>query len=107
MIILSEVEFNLENWEKCICNECPVQENSECVSEKRRKVKQLMPKINETKKMPNSDMVPDVYCASGKTSCTDIDTTKMCQCNKCPLWKEYDLPYGEPMGYYCRDGSAE
>jgi hypothetical protein len=107
VILLSEVEYNLENWEKCTCNTCPVQEKSKCVKDKRAQVIKLMPKINETKIMPNPDMIPDLYCATGRAPCEDIDTTEMCQCNKCPLWKEYDLPYGEPMGYFCRDGAAE
>ena len=107
MIILSKVDFNLENWEKCICNECPVQEKSACVKDKRTKVNELMPDVKENKTMPDPEFVPDMYCASGKASCNDLNLSEMCQCNKCPLWKEYDLPFGEPMGFYCKDGAAE
>jgi len=100
---LSKVEFNRENLEKCICKTCPVQAESSCAKEKNMKVKEMM----EENMMPDPEMVPGLYCARGKASCSDLDTSKMCQCNECALWKEYDLPEGSPMGYYCRDGEAE
>ncbi|MEW6010265.1 MAG: DUF2769 domain-containing protein [Euryarchaeota archaeon] len=100
---MSKVEFNRENLEKCICKTCPVQAESSCAKEKNMKVKEMM----EENMMPDPEMVPGLYCARGKASCSDLDTSKMCQCNECALWKEYDLPEGSPMGYYCRDGEAE
>jgi hypothetical protein len=106
VIYMGKVEFNLENIQKCICNECPVQESSTCVKEKQIKMQEMMPKIMADEKESNSEIVPTLYCASGKATCLDIDFNEMCQCNKCPLWKEYELPYGEPMGYFCRDGEA-
>ena len=103
MKILSKVEFNMENLQKCICKTCPVQAESACAKQKKMKVKDMM----ESKKMPDAEMVPGVYCATGKATCDDLDVSKMCQCNECPLWGEYDLASGQPMGYYCRDGKAE
>ncbi|PKL66151.1 MAG: DUF2769 domain-containing protein [Methanobacteriales archaeon HGW-Methanobacteriales-1] len=103
---MSKVEFNMENWEKCICKSCPVQADSKCAREKKMKAMEMMPKLKESKMMPEPEMVPGMYCANGKATCTDIDVSKMCQCNMCPLWKENDLPNGEPMGYFCRDGAA-
>ena len=107
VIIVSKVEFTLENWEKCNCSTCPVQMESKCVKEKKMKAMEMMPKIKETKMMPSPEMVPGMYCANGKATCTDIDTKKMCQCTICPLWEEYDLAKGEPKGYFCRDGIAK
>lgn len=100
--IVSKVEFNRENLEKCICNTCPVQAESKCAGEKMIKVQEILKKDE----MPLREMFPGVYCATGKASCKDLDYSKMCQCNDCPLWIEYDLVDGEPMGYYCRDGEA-
>ena len=100
---MSKVEFNMENIEKCICKTCPVQAESACVKQKKMKVQEMM----ESKKMPDAEMVPGVYCATGKASCSDLDVSKMCQCNECPLWEECDLISGQPMGYFCRDGKAE
>ncbi|EKQ54053.1 MAG: Protein of unknown function (DUF2769) [Methanobacterium sp. Maddingley MBC34] len=106
-IIMSKVEFSLENVKKCICNTCPVQVDSACFKEKQMKVQEMMPKIMAGEMAPKPEMVPGLYCATGKTMCDDVDFEKMCQCNECPLWEEYDLSNGEPMGYYCRDGIAK
>jgi hypothetical protein len=101
-----KVEFNLENIQKCICVECPAQMESTCFKEKQKKIEEIMPKIESGEMELDTNLFPTLYCASGKASCPDIDFSQMCQCNKCPLWKEYDLPYGEPLGYFCRDGEA-
>ena len=93
-----KVEFNMENIKKCICNTCPVQEDSQCAQNKEMKIQKMMPK---------PEMVPRMYCATGKATCDDIDTSKMCQCATCPVWKENQLAMGEPMGYFCRDGEAQ
>jgi hypothetical protein len=74
--------------------------------EKKMKAMEMKPKLIESKMMPKPEMVPGMYCANGKGTCDDVDFTKMCQCNMCDLWKEYDLPNGEPVGYFCRDGEA-
>lgn len=103
---LSKVEFNMENLQKCICNTCPVQADSECVKEKQKKAQEKMPEMMEKDMMPDLEMVPVLYCATGKATCDGLDFDKMCQCNECPIWKEYNLTDGEPMGYFCRDGEA-
>ncbi len=99
---MSKVDFSMENLQKCICKTCPVQAESACVKEKMRKI----PEMLESGEMADTEMVPGLYCASGKTACPDLDMSKMCQCNECPIWEECDLVSGEPLGYYCRDGEA-
>jgi hypothetical protein len=54
----------------------------------------------------NPGDVPGVYCGSGKAACDDLDTSQMCICGTCPVWAECDLEYGNPLGYFCRDGAA-
>ncbi len=103
---MSKVDFSLENVQKCLCPTCPVQADSACVKEKLMELQEMMPKIMEGEVKAEPEMVPGVYCASGKASCPDTDFSKMCQCNLCAIWKEYDLSDGEPMGYFCRDGKA-
>jgi Protein of unknown function (DUF2769) len=98
-----KVKFSMENIQKCICNTCLVQAESDCVKEKEIKIQGMTADEMET----NPEMVPTLYCAIGKSSCNDFDFNEMCQCNKCPLWKEYDLAYGEPLGSFCRDGEAK
>ncbi len=104
--MVSKIEFNMENWEKCICSSCPTQADSQCVKEKKINAMEMMPKIKESKKMPQPEMIPGMYCATGKGTCDDVDFTKMCQCNLCAIWKENKLDQGEPMGYFCRDGET-
>jgi len=99
---MGKIEFTMENVKKCLCPTCPVQADSACAKMKLIKMQEMMQK----KKMPESDVVPGVYCASGKTVCTDIDFDQTCLCPNCGVWKENDLENGEPLGYYCRDGEA-
>lgn len=102
---VSKVDFTMENLEKCICGTCPVQVESGCAREKMEKLNE---KIKETEgdNLPKPSDIPGLYCAISKTKCEDMDYSKMCQCNECPIWEEYGLIEGEPMGYYCRDGEA-
>jgi hypothetical protein len=102
---MTKVEFNLENLNKCICGTCPVQVESECYQEKMMITRDMMPEIEEGE-IPEPEKVLEVYCATRKTTCSDFDFEKMCQCNECPIWAECDLMSGEPMGYFCRDGEA-
>ncbi|MBU4535727.1 MAG: DUF2769 domain-containing protein [Euryarchaeota archaeon] len=95
----------MENLQKCLYTTCPIQEDSACVKEKGMKMQDMMPKMMESKMMPDPEMVPGMYCATGKSSCGDIDTNKRCICNECALWEEYDLPNQKPKGFYCRDGA--
>jgi len=71
------------------------------------KAKEMMGDTEKENMMPSAEDVPGMYCATGIAACKDIDTTQMCTCGNCPLWTEYDLPGGKPMGYFCRDGEAK
>ncbi len=102
-----KVPFTSENGMKCICSKCPVQTGSDCSKKKMEKMKEMMENPEMAKMMPKPEEVPGLYCSSGIAACKDIDTTQMCICGNCPLWEEYDLPGGKPMGYYCRDGEAK
>jgi hypothetical protein len=44
-----------------------------------------------------------LYCAAGKTDCTDMDDSKMCQCPTCMVWEENNLS----ATYYCTNGNAD
>lgn len=104
----TKVPFTMENGKKCICTKCPVQEKSECVKMKKEMMMKMMENMKEGEEMmmPKPEDVPGLYCSAGKASCTDIDTTQMCICMQCPVWSEFKLADGKPMGYFCRDGMA-
>ena len=97
----TKVPFTKDNVMKCICTQCPVQANSSCVAGKKKVMKESMGKQPLV-----AEDIPGLYCSSGVASCKDIDTSKMCMCMACPLWEEFSLGSGQPMGYYCRDGRA-
>ncbi len=91
----SKVPFAMENISLCICPNCPVQSESKCVNEK-------MENISKTGVEPND--VPGLYCSSGVGNCKDIDSNQMCICGGCPIWKEFELSKGKPLGYFCIKG---
>lgn len=97
-----KVPFTMENIKKCVCTKCPVQANSKCAKDK-----MAMMSGSPMNMMPPPAAVPGMYCSTGKAACTDLDFSKMCMCGACPLWAEYSLSAGMPMGYFCRDGQAK
>jgi len=101
---MAKVPFNIDNINRCLCTRCPVQAESQCVKEKKEKREQI---INSGDIENQSKEVPNLYCSSGIAECKDLDTKQMCICGVCPVWAEYDLPYGKPVNYFCRDGEAE
>ncbi len=102
---MAKVPFTPETTKKCVCPQCPVQTPSQCSAGKMEKMKTMMEQ--DQNMMPKADDVAGTYCGTGVASCDDINTEQMCICGNCPLWTEYDLPSGKPMGYYCKDGEAQ
>ena len=104
---MGQVEFNMENVNKCLCKICGVQKDSSCVKGKMKIIQEKMAEdIDSAIPVQPSD-VPGVYCASGKTSCDDLYFHEECKCVECPVFTENELMDSKPMGYYCRDGPAE
>lgn len=50
--------------------------------------------------MPEPANMVAIYCSIGKSTFAEINTDKMCQCNKCPVLSENNLS----TRYYCRLG---
>ena len=96
-----KIPFSTNNVMKCICTQCPVQTSSSCITGKKKAMNASM-----NKEPLESEDIPGLYCSSGIATCQDIDTTKMCICMACPLWEEFNLSNGQPVGYYCRDGET-
>jgi hypothetical protein len=103
---MAKPEFNMENLQKCVCNECPVQKNSECAQKGFKMMPQMMEEMKKGN-MPNPKEVPGMYCASGTTMCEDLDYDKMCNCINCPVYAENNLSEGDPDSYFCKKGEAK
>ena len=97
----AKIPLTIDNVKTCICGQCQVQVNSECI---KRKATNIMAALNKSPLV--ADDIPGMYCSTGKSDCKDIDTKQMCICSGCLLWFEYNLEDRRPKGYYCRDGAA-
>ncbi len=95
------VPFSLDNVKKCLCPSCPVQQDSQCVKEKAKNMKQAM-----SSNPMDRTALPANYCATGKATCQDIDTNQDCICPSCAVFGQYNLDNGTPVMYYCKDGKA-
>ena len=100
-----EIEFTVKNIKKCLCPECPVQAESECAEGKRRIMLEIA-YSSESGMYFEEDRVPGLYCATGKNICKDLDTSKECICDKCPVWNENELYQYDPGHYFCQDGKS-
>lgn len=104
----SKVPFTMENGRKCQCGKCPIQAESACAQPKIQMMMKMMQEPpSPDMMMPKPEDVPGLYCSTGKAVCPDLDFSKMCICGSCPIWADYKLMQGKPMGYFCRDGRAE
>jgi hypothetical protein len=101
-----EVEFNLENLKKCLCDCCPVQNKTRCVLDKMKIIQEISQDDLDSRIMIEKERVPAIYCAGGKATLNNVDSIQECQCDKCRVWKEKNLFSGEPPGYFCRDGKS-
>ena len=96
---VSIVEFNQDNALKCLCTKCPREKKSTCVTEKVKKLPDLM----KNNMLKPADL-PGLYCNSGKATCTDLDVKQPCICGNCPNFKAGKLAEGSHVGEYCAKG---
>ncbi|HTY81364.1 MAG TPA: hypothetical protein VMB24_01115 [Dehalococcoidales bacterium] len=96
-----KVPFTRLNARKCVCWKCPVQEPSACIKENSTMMGDVM-----TTKLFDPEIVPGLYCSSGTASCSDIDTERACICDRCLVFREFELGKGQPGGHYCKNGYA-
>jgi hypothetical protein len=105
-MVMVEIDFSMDNIKKCLCTQCHVQLQSQCVRDKEKILLEITMQDLDSPMMMGPDRVPGLYCSTGKAVCKDIDTSQVCRCNECPLWREYELLDCEPMAYFCRDGKT-
>ena len=98
-----KVEFNLENLKACLCDCCPVQNQSQCTLDKMKILQEIANDDLDSRIMIEEERIPAVYCAKKKATIKNLDTNQECKCNDCLVWKENNLFSGEPPGYFCKN----
>lgn len=102
-----KIDFNPENMEKCLCEECPVQKKSICVQNQLKTMQEIGKSMDiDSGFLLDPDKIPKLYCAKEKTKCTDLNFHEECQCEKCDVWKEYDLEVRGAPAFFCKNGKA-
>jgi len=102
-----KIDFNQVNLEKCICNECLVQANSPCVKDQLKIMEETGHSTDiDSGFIIDPEKVPQIYCATGKTSCGDLYYHEECKCKNCDVWKENDLEARGAPAYFCKNGKA-
>lgn len=101
-----EIEFNVENLQKCKCGECDVQAESECAQKGFAMISQIIEEM-EKGNMPNPREIPGIYCGTGTTLCNDLDPDKTCNCINCEIYHDNKLDQRQPGEYYCKNGKTE
>ncbi|BBL62089.1 MAG: DUF2769 domain-containing protein [Methanobrevibacter arboriphilus] len=103
---MTEIEFNIENLQKCQCPKCMVQDKSECAQKGFKMLPQIIEEMNKGN-MPNPKEIPGIYCATGTTLCKDLNYDETCNCINCQIYFENKLNEKEPGQYYCQNGKTE
>lgn len=101
---LRGIDFSMTNIETCLCMRCAVQIESQCIKDKQKLMLLMKNQDLDSPMMMGPDRVPGLYCSTGKATCKDIDTKKVCKCNECLIWKENNLEKCTPARYFCREG---
>ena len=96
------VPFIKANVARCMCRQCPVQGKSNCVNGKLARLKDAL-----SQSPLKREDIPQVYCGTGTAFCTDLDFNKTCICGSCPVFAEFRLASGKPIGKYCQQGMAK
>lgn len=97
-----KVPFTRQNAKKCVCWECPVQTDSQCIKENSKKMGEVM-----STKFFEPEIVPGLYCSSGVGSCKDLDLARSCICGSCEVYHNYRLGSGQPLDHFCKNGNAK
>jgi len=107
MIGMYNIDYSMENINKCLCARCAVQIESDCVKDKEKILLLIKNQDLDSPMMMGPDRYPGLYCTNGKANCSDIDTKKVCKCNECQIWNEKSLEKSIPGRYFCKNGKAD
>ena len=102
----SKVDFSKANGMNCICTDCPVGKESQCVKDKKALLMDRVKLVGEKMEMPTREELAGLYCSSGKATCADLKVEESCICPKCQVWQENDLENASLSFHFCRYGQA-
>lgn len=102
---MPQVDFDRKNFNRCLCGGCPVNRASRCVAGQEIILEEQgqIEDIQKESRMPDPKRMPGIYCAVGKSACSDLSERKMCLCPACSVAINGDLK----NSYYCLRGAAE
>jgi hypothetical protein len=98
---MAAIDFCMENIKKCLCKDCKVQIDSLCVRDKLKIMLLITQQDLDSPMRMDPEVVPGLYCSTGKALCTDIKFQKQCKCVECEIWDKFNL---EPQKYFCKSG---
>ncbi len=93
------------NINRCRCQQCPVQAESNCTRDKVKSSKKAMESMPEGE-VPDQEDFAGVYCSTGKATCQDLNFDRQCICGSCEVWEKYDLKDANPNNHFCQHGRA-
>jgi hypothetical protein len=99
------VAYSILNVNRCRCTLCPVQADSECAQEKYCSLKNELESSGGVEAL-EPRKVPGIYCSTGKATCGDLNFSRHCICNTCPVWEENNLEDTKTKMYYCKKEEA-
>lgn len=123
-----EVLFNIANYTRCLCPVCKVQSGSSCIAGKEaiwRETRKAAGRVLEAYavnpetyeleagllqehevgkrsgfKKPAESEMKELYCAVGRSECSDLDSDRLCLCGDCAVWLAHLLGHR----YFCLMG---
>ena len=111
-----KVPLNMDAMSKCMCGTCPVQAQSTCARPKIEMAKEthhgshaMNPEMMKTMgqdPMPKPSEIAEMYCSIGVAPCKDLDSSKMCICRQCQVYKDFSLMEGRPVEHFCFNDKA-
>lgn len=97
------VNYDLENFNRCLCGGCPVNRNSDCTHQREEALGPVFEAIESGGPLPDPNAMPGLYCAVGKSACGDLSEEYSCLCPGCSIFLRQELG----TTHYCTRGSAE
>ncbi len=100
---MPKVDYNLENYNRCLCGGCPVNRHSGCTHGQEEALGAVFEALEKGGPLPDPKAMPGIYCSVGNSVCEDMSRQYSCLCPGCSIHLRQRLS----ATYYCLEGSAE